>query len=231
MRAVDTWICGLLIAFSGCILCSESANAVSHYDSRLYIGAHGGVNMSMVTFTPSVSQNFIFGGNAGLNFRYIEEKHFGFIFELNFEQRGWDEDFEEYKYRYSRTLNYVQIPFLAHIYFGKRAKFYVNAGPSVSFFISDKIKSNFDYQNASSLPGMSSHITYQYLKPTHQKVDYGISAGIGGEYSVNKRNSLYLDARFYYGLGDVLKSGRTENIRGSNSMSISVSLGYWFRFK
>ncbi len=203
----------------------------SHYTSRVYIGAHGGIDLSRVTFTPGVNQSFNLGGNAGINFRYVEEKHFGFIVEANWEQRGWKEDFEDLPYNYSRTVNYIQIPFLAHIYFGNRGKFFINAGPSVSFVLGESTSSNFDYNNAGSIPDLNSHITYQYALPVHQKVDYGISGGIGGEFSINQRNSIYVDARFYYGLADILKSGRTELIRGSNGMSISISAGYWFRVK
>lgn len=212
-------------------LVAADVHAQSHYASRIFVGAHGGIDLSRVTFTPGVSQNFLVGGNAGLNFRYIEEKHFGFIVEANWEQRGWKEDFEELPYNYSRTVNYVQIPFLAHIYFGNRGKFFINAGPSVSFVLGESTSANFDYNNVSQILDLNTHITYQYALPVHQKVDYGISGGIGGEFSINPRNSVYLDARFYYGLSDILKSGRTEPIRGSNGMTVSVSVGYWFRVK
>lgn len=205
--------------------------AQTHYDSRIYVGAHGGIDFSRVTFTPGVSQTMKPGGNAGLNFRYIEEKHFGFIVEANWEQRGWKEDFDDLPYEYSRTINYIQIPFLAHIYFGNRGKFFINAGPSISFVLGESSSANFDTSSVDSNPDFDSHISYQYSLPVHQKVDYGISGGIGGEFSINSRNSLYIDARFYYGLAHILKSGRTEPIRGSNGMTISLSLGYWFRVK
>ncbi len=220
-----------LLAVSALACVAPSASAQSHYSSRVYLGAHGGIDLSRVTFTPGVSQSFLLGGNAGLNFRYIEEKHFGFIVEANWEQRGWKEDFEDLPYSYSRTVNYIQIPFLAHIYFGNRGKFFINAGPSISFVLSESTSANFDYNNVGNISDLDSHITYQYALPVHQKVDYGISGGIGGEFSINPHNSLYLDARFYYGLANILKSGRTEPVRGSNGMTISLSLGYWFRLK
>lgn len=207
------------------------ALAQTHYKSRVYLGAHGGVDFSRVTFTPSVAQSFAIGGNAGVNFRYVEENHFGFIVELNWVQRGWKEDFDERPYNYERTANFIQLPFLAHIYFGRRGKFFINAGPSVSLFVGESVKSNFDYKNASNIADLNNHIKYQYDLPVDQKVDYGIEGGLGGEFSITPRHSVYLEARFYYGLGNLLKSGRTEPIRGSNSMTISVSAGYWFRAK
>lgn len=219
-------ICGAL----ACIL-STAAMAQSHYTSRVYVGGHAGCDFSRVQFTPSVNQGFNIGGNAGLNFRYIEEKHFGFIVEANWQQRGWQESFDEMPYKYSRTVNFIQIPFLAHVYFGNRGKFFVNAGPSVSFFVGESTNANFDINTISSNPDFNNRITYQYYEPVNQKVDYGIEGGVGGEFSLTPKHSIYLDARFYYGLGNLLKSGRTEYIRGSNSMSIVLSLGYWFRMK
>ena len=39
--------------------------------------------------------------------------------ELNFSQHGWDEYYEDYPtLSYTRTMNYVEIPFLAHLAFG-----------------------------------------------------------------------------------------------------------------
>lgn len=205
--------------------------AQTHYDSRIFVGAHAGLNLSRVEFTPSVSQEFNPGANFGVNFRYIEEKHFGFIVEFNLEQRGWKEDFEELPYNYSRTVNYLQLPFLAHVFFGNRGKFFINAGPSISLRLNESTKKNFDLSSISTNSDFKNRVTYQMFEPAHQKIDYGIQGGVGGEFSINKRNSIYLDARFYFGLGNMLKSGRTENIRGSNPMTISLSAGYWFRIK
>lgn len=203
----------------------------THYTSRVYVGGHAGLNLSRVEFTPGVTQSFNPCMNAGLNFRYVEEKHFGFILELNWQQRGWKEDFEGLPYSYSRTFNYIQIPFLAHIYFGNRGKFFINAGPSVSLLLGDKINTNIDLNNISGNSDFKNRITAQMTEGTQQKVDYGIEGGIGGEFNINRNNSIYLDARFYFGLSNIVKSGRTDPIRGANPMTISVSAGYWFRVK
>ena len=46
-------------------------------------------------FHPGITQGLLPGANGGINFRYMEENHFGFIVELNFEQRGWKEGFRK----------------------------------------------------------------------------------------------------------------------------------------
>ena len=63
------------------------------------------------------------------------------------------------------------------------------------------------------------------------KVDYGISAGIGGEFNVTDKHAISLEARFYYGLGNIFKSRRIDTFNASNSMSVSMTVGYNFRIK
>lgn len=230
MKKVIIGIISVLVSAGSAV---DTVHAQTHYASNVALGVKGGVDLSRVMFTPSVKQGFAMGMNAGLTFRYIEENHFGLIAEINYEQRGWKEDFETYPFEYTRTINYIQIPFLAHIYFGRRGKFFFNAGPEVGFKIGESTSANFDYNNLGSVKDFPSGLrtTYQYQLAAENKIDYGISAGLGGEFSLNKRNSIYLEGRFYYGLGNVLKSGRTEKFRGSNSMSVMASVGYWFRIK
>lgn len=230
MKLISTAIYGALLAGVASFTAPHVA-AQTHYSSNVSLGVKGGVDLSRVNFTPSVKQSFQPGMNLGFTFRYIEENHFGLIAELNFEQRGWKENFEGKPFAYSRTLNYIQIPFLAHIYFGGRGRFFFNAGPEVGFLLGESTSSNFDYRNIQSVPNFPSRTSYQYLADAEGKIDYGISAGLGGEFNINKKNSIYLEGRFYYGLGNVVKSGRGQNIRGSNSMSIMISAGYWFRIK
>lgn len=213
------------------MLVAMISDAQTHYKAQMSIGAHGGVDVSMVNFSPSVRQSFLLGANGGLNFRYTEENHFGFIVEANFEQRGWKENFDDAPFEYSRTINYIQIPFMSHIYFGRRHKFFINLGPSVSFKLGDSVKSNFDYKNVGSVQGFPIHTSQQYTYSTKGAVDYGISGGLGGEFGINTRNSIYLEARFYFGIGNVLPSGRTDHFGASNPMTLSVSAGYWFRMK
>lgn len=209
------------------------AHAQVHFDSRVDIGVKGGVTLSEVMFKPSITQKLGLGYTAGMMFRYTEENHFGIIAEVNLVQRGWAEKFEELPYDYQRILNYIEIPVMSHIYFGKRGKFFFNAGPEVSFFVGDKINSNFDYYNTTSLPNFNdkNRRTDQLAMDVSQKIDFGIVAGLGGEFSINRRNALNIEARLYYGIGNVMPSGRQDTFSVSNQLSIGITAGYWFRVK
>lgn len=214
-------------------LFTTGVSAQTHYNSNVAIGIRGGMSMSEVFFNPSVSQSFKPGMTAGVMVRYVEENHFGLIAELNFVQRGWSENFEDAPYRYSRTLNYVELPVMAHIFFGKRGRFFFNAGPQVAMFLGESTNADFDPKQMASLPDFpyNNRMNEQMLMDATQKIDYGISAGLGGEFNLNKRNSLSIEVRFYYGLGNVFPSKRTDTYNASNQMTLSATIGYWFRIK
>lgn len=213
-------------------LAAINIEAQTHYSSNITLGVKGGADLSRMFFNPSVKQGFKPGAVAGIMFRYIEESHFGLVAELNFTQRGWKENFEESPLKYERTLNYLMLPVMAHIYFGRRGKFFINAGPEIGLRLSDSYSSNFDVSKAPDVSGFPEyHSSKQYTEPVKQKVDYGICAGLGGEFNITRRHSLALECRFYYGLGNLFGASRRDNFNASNSMNLSFTLGYWFRVK
>ena len=219
-----------MIASMGCI---ASAWSQTHFDSRVDIGARGGVTFSTVMFKPSITGKLGMGYTGGVTFRYTEENHFGLVAEVNLVQRGWAEKFEDLPYSYQRVLDYVEVPVMSHIYFGSRGKFFINAGPEVAYYIGDKIKSNFDYHDTSGLQGFNdkNRRTEQLTMAVSQKLDFGIVAGLGGEFSLSRHNSLAIEARVYYGIGNVMPSGRQDTFSLSNQLSFGITVGYWFRIK
>ena len=218
----------LFLAFT-----TGTIKAQTHYSSNVSIGAKGGLDISKVFFSPSVKQKMTLGMNTGVMVRYVEENHFGLIGELNFAQRGLAENFEEAPYSYSRTLIYVDLCFLAHVFFVRRGRFFFNAGPQVGYYLGETVKSNFDPYNTADLPDFpnKNRINYQLTEPTKIKIDYGISAGLGTEFFINPRNSISLEGRFYFGLANIFSTKRQDNFGAANQMTISASLGYWFRVK
>lgn len=223
----------LILILLGLIAGVGGMMAQDHFDSRVWIGARGGITLSEVMFKPAITQKFGLGKTAGVTFRYAEENHFGLIAEVNFVQRGWAEQFEDLPYSYQRTLNYIEVPIMSHIYFGRRGKFFFNAGPEVAYYLGDHISSNFDIHDTASLPDFNSkgRRTEQLTMSVSQKLDFGIVAGLGGEFSINPRNSVSVEARLFYGIGNVMPSGRQDTFSTSNQLSISLTAGYWFRIK
>ncbi|MBD5203570.1 MAG: PorT family protein [Bacteroidales bacterium] len=223
-----------IVALAVSYYATTSADAQTHYHSNVALGVRGGFDMSRVFFNPSVPQGFAPGGVAGVTFRYIEENHFGLIAELNFTRRGWKESFENApQYQYTRHIDYLSLPVFAHIYFGRRGRFFFNAGPEFSLFLGESTSTNFSPAEIPDLPDFP--IRYrtiaQMSTPVSQKFDYGISAGLGGEFNIDRRNSVAIEARVYYGLGNIFPSGRRDTFSGSNQMTISATAAYWFKIK
>lgn len=215
------------------LMVPQKTEAQTHYSSNVAIGVKGGMDMSEVFFNPTVLQKFAFGATGGVMFRYIEENHFGLIAELNFAQRGWSEDFEGAPYNYTRTTNYIELPILAHIFFGRRGRFFFNAGPQVGLYLGDKVNANFNPEDMATLPDFpyKNRMNEQMLLPVKQKMDYGITAGLGAEFNISKSNSICLEGRFYYGLGNIFSSKRVDTYQASNQWSIGITAGYWLRIK
>lgn len=173
------------------------------------------------------------GETAGITFKYWEEKIFGLIAEVNFEQRGWKEDFEEAPYSFERKLDYIQIPLLTTIFFGnKKVKGFINLGPEVGFLVGTSYSANFDVNNIGALPDFpDNRMTDQLTMEPTNKFDYGISGGAGIEFALKRRHLINLEARYYFGIGNIFPDDRRDTFSASRGMSIMVTLGYSYRLK
>lgn len=184
--------------------------------SEKYLGTTFGMNHSMIMFNPSINQKIPFlGYNGGISFRYITEKHVGLQIELKYAQRGWS-DIDN---NYVRQINYVEIPFLTHIYIGNTHRIIFNLGPKIGYKISDSVRQNanpsFDYA--------------EYVKDIRYPFDYGLAAGIG--YNLHTRNLgvFELEARGNYGLSDVFANSKSDYFSTSNHLNIAVNLGWYLQ--
>jgi hypothetical protein len=207
--------------------------AQTHYEANIAIGAKSGMTLSKVNFQPSVPQSLLRGYMGGIMFRYVEEKNFGVIVELNLEQRGWKETFKNTSFAFQRRLTYIHLPILTHIFFGSpKIQGFFNAGPEIAYMLSNSTSSNFDYNNLPSVKNFPSENrnTDQFTLPVKYKFDYGISAGAGAEF-ISKKNSFLLEGRFYYGLHDIFPNHAKDTFSGSSGMAIMISLGYFYRIK
>ena len=115
-------------------------SAQTHYEGQISVGGKAGATLSRVNFNPTVQQTMLPGMTAGVMFRYIEEKNFGLIAELNLAQRGWKENMEESDYNYSHRFTCIELPIMTHIFFGnQRVKGFFNLGPELNVLLGDGI--------------------------------------------------------------------------------------------
>lgn len=204
---------------------------VSQYRSNFSLGVGGGLNFNTVAFSPSIKQGTHQGINAGIAARYICEKYFAMIcgvqVEVNLSQRGWKEKIEDGTGNtYQRTLNYVEIPFLAHLAFGpeRGVRFFINAGPQIGLYLSDKEEMGGDPWNPSYRPG---GVTHQYGKAPDNSFDYGIAGGLGLEVRTGAGNFL-AEGRYYYGLSDIYGNSKRDYFSRSGNSTIGARITYFF---
>ncbi|MGL5957922.1 MAG: porin family protein [Phocaeicola sp.] len=195
------------------------------------IGVSGGINLNSVSFHPSIEQQLFIAPSAGFTVRYISEKYFkmlcGIQAEVNYSGRGWKEKpHEETGEYYSRSLNYVEVPLLAHLAFGKDSytkglRFFVNMGPSFGFLIHEKEHWTAGF-NPNSQPEINQNT---YGKKVEKKVEYGILGGAGLELST-KVGHFLLEGRYYFGLGNIYGDTKKDVFGRSAGNYIGIRLSY-----
>lgn len=216
-----------------CMLAMPAMAQVGEERHNLSVGVNGGLSMSRVSFEPSIKQKSKNGMAMGLTVRYMCEKYFkmmcGIQAEVNYVQRGWNENIEDGSGNtYERTMNYVEIPLLAHLAFGKDAldkgmKFFLNMGPQIGFFLNESESMSEGWDTSARPNG----VVQQYGKMAENKFDYGILGGAGLELSTGIGHFL-LEGRYYYGLADFWGSSKKDDFGRSGHSYMGVRLTYLF---
>lgn len=219
---------------------------IGEHRNDLAIGFNGGLNMSSVSFTPKVSQAKLNGITGGLSVRYVCEKYFSTVCslygEINYSQMGWKEDIVDVNdmpvintatglpEEYSRTVNYIQVPLMAHLAWGREQKglaFFVNLGPQFGIYMSESTKTNFNFSDRNAADRVNP-VCAQDTMAVENKFDYGIAAGAGIEFSHPKVGHFLLEGRYYYGLGNIYGDSKRDYFGSSNFGTITVKLAYLF---
>ena len=233
------------MALSVCSLTTVQAQ-IGEHRSDFAIGANGGYVLSKVGFTPTVQQKQHGGITGGVSLRYVCEKYFKTICsvyaEVNYAKVGWTEDILDIEnnavlisgtgeaLKYQRDITYIQIPVFAHLAWGREERgfnFFVNLGPQIGFYLNESTTTNFDKTTPTENDRVS-NITAQYDMPVEKKLDYGIAAGAGMEYSIPKVGHFLLEGRYYYGLGNIYGSSKKDYFGKSNFGQIVVKASYLF---
>ena len=197
---------------------------------EMYVGAHGGAIASMYRFTPQVTQTWkhpFLGWNAGLVYRYAGHKVCGMHVEINYMQRGWYEPETDY----TRQLDYIEVPFLMHLYFGKRARGFFNLGPQIGYCIYSSEKGNVpEIYDIARKAGANSKSAHQYAK-IEKPFDWGLAAGLGFYYRSKYAGVYQLEARFNWSFGNTFNDSKMGYFDYSNPMSLLLNFAYMWQVK
>ena len=217
----------LTLCIVHCALCIVSAQP-RLLQPEMYIGLQGGPIFTWTRFAPDVpgakeiKSSTLLSGTGGLVFRYIGHKYCGLQVEVNYLQRGWRESIDDngLNVHYRRELNYIEIPFLAHIWFGKKAvRGFFNVGPQIGYCF---------YEKSSGTEHPT--IRYQYEKLDYP-FDWGLTGGLGMLVRTKKAGTWQLEARFAYSFNDYFKNGKADYFQNSNPLTLAFTAGYLWEIK
>ena len=210
------------------------------------IGVNAGATINRVLFSPHIRQNPLVAPTAGITARYTSEKYFSLLcalqVELNFAQLGWDENIysatsEKLPDTYRRTINYLQMPFLAHLGLGREHrgfKGFLIAGPQLGYALSDREVRSATWTlrtvEGQEVPNRANNVFAQYEKSIEHRFDYGITAGLGVEWSTRLGHFIF-DARYYYGLSDLFGNAKKDPFGRSPHNTIAAKLTYLIDLK
>ena len=226
-----------------------------------WFGVHGGLSIPDLSggngnglssnYTSRLAGNFGFQSDFGIT------KKFSISVELNYAGQGGKRDglqpitnlpaqyqslvpSGDYLYanfKNTAALDYLELPILARLTWGKTWKFYVDAGPYLGYLLhaEEKTKGTSEiYED----PGGQVPLTIQGYNPGPQnftantnitsdihKFNVGVSGGVGVAYPF-MRNMIYLDVRGEYGLLNIQKYSADGK---DNTGNLLISLGYSYR--
>lgn len=243
------WVKWILPFYLFTFLPFSASAQVGEYRTDLAVGVSGGYMLSNVGFVPEVPQGMLGGMTGGVTIRYTCEKYFmsicSIVAEFNLAQTGWKEDIKDVDdqpvyyvddtghtnpLQYERQMRYLQIPLMARLGWGRERKgfqAFFQLGPQVGMFLGDKIKTNV-------VPGYgteterASHVVAQDTMAVQRKLDYGIVAGAGVEFSHPKLGHFLLEGRYYYGLGDMYNNSKSDFFGRSNFGQIVIKATWLF---
>jgi hypothetical protein len=230
-------ILAIVVLIAALATTQRASAQVGELRHNLAIGINGGATYNTVSFAGHrVQQLGLLGKTGGLTLRYISEKYFAMIcglqVELNYAERGWDKKFtlengdKDPSRGYTHNLNYFELPFLAHLAFGKDygAQVFINLGPQIGYLLSES-------DSSFGLTDEELQASEEYGKLVENKFDYGIVGGLGLEIHTRRAGSFLIEGRYYFGLADFYNSAKKDYFSRSANTTISAKITYLFDIK
>lgn len=213
-----------------------TANNVSAQTNRYDLGIEGGPNLSTFKDQPHFDARTKVFFSGGVSFQYNSKKIFSFRTGLYYQKKGYQQELKSINGStgivYASTdmtsnYHYLTVPLLARATFGKKVKFFMNAGPYVSYlmvqrFTSVLSKVPVNAENNKNINGIKDW-------------DLGITGGVGIAIPL-KSWLISLEMRNYFGIlntsirnSNSSNSGKIEHYTNTTDLNIGVAYRLGFR--
>lgn len=198
----------------------------------LAVGVNGGYVLNRVGFNPTIKQNFHGGTSFGLTVRYTCEKFFACLCalqgEINYARMGWDELIETSADTYVRDIDYLQVPLMARLAFGKErggVQGFLILGPQLGLYLGEKEHRGGEWSEY-TLGLRPNHRVEQYDMKVEKTFEYGITGGLGLQVSTRSGHHFVLEGRYFYGLSDLFGNSKKDPFGKSNNGAIIAKFSY-----
>lgn len=179
--------------------------------SKLRLGVNAGLTYSDIRgYLMADIYNYDFGFSAGVTAEYFLIENLSIKSSLNIERKTFSYTYDDlidqvdplYMGPFFRNYDYVTIPILINLEFGRSKNFFVNGGSFFGYLLNAKSKVD--------------GIILEDLNSKISKFDYGLSFGVGTLIPLNDKNNLIIEIRDNLG------------IINEKTNSINLSLGWNF---
>lgn len=220
--------------------------------AQLEVGISGGYNKNdlhtSTEYRAFTKYDATSGFELGVPLQYHLNEWLAVQVEPSYIQKNYEQSrshFFEGIYQ-KNTNSYIQLPFMAHFSFGgKQLKGFLNIGGYGAYWASGKIKGAVAnvFDNGPEIPddqdidkyfqlNQAYHYNEKYVFDDRRdrRLELGLLAGIGIEYSILNKYRLFVEGRYYYGLSDQQKNYMINQIPRYND-TYAVRIGCLFNMK
>ena len=172
-------------------------------------------------------------GGLGINFSLTDDNFLSIQPEILYSQKGFSSSATGLiRYEGDYRLNYLEIPLLVKINFGgEKVKLYVNAGPSIGYLLSGRVKGQGSFLG---LAGASLDESIEFTdSPTPlditeldaNRIEAGLNFGGGLGYAILGNTALFVDLRYNMGLTDFNNLEQSKNRVFALTAGVQIPLG------
>lgn len=207
-------LCLCLLLWAGALKAQQPAMPDSLYRSWTF-GPRGGYAFSGIAASPSINSGLVGAPVFGVVMQYFHERHFGLQFECNYTTKGWQELNRQLPV-YERQMDYLELPFLSHLYLGKRnVRVFLVAGPQLNILLDSR----------KEILGDLSEQRYDYYGAEANALVLDLAFGAGLTVRT-KIGDFQLEGRGSFGMTDVLRRPDRSSSQRTNFLGFGGALSY-----
>ncbi|MNU65563.1 hypothetical protein D3C71_548570 [compost metagenome] len=209
---------------------SIAMTSVNAQTNRYDWGIEGGPNLSTfrVVNNPFLDAKPVIFGSGGFIFQYNTKKILSFKTGFSYQRKGVQS--QDFIYTNSNgdfigegksvfSFDYITLPLLVKASFGKKVKFFINAGPYAGFLLAKNergiVESKVVFENK-DLTGL-------------KRWDLGAAGGIGVAIPIKEFWMVHAEVRNYFGLQNINDSGNSKSYTNTTDLRLGVVYRLGFR--